>query len=61
MNNDTMEKYECPMITIEKRGNLYYVSDNKTDIVGKGKNRDAAIKCYHRGLELLQRRSVGME
>lgn len=61
MSNNVVEKYDCPIIRVEKIGLLYYVTDNQTDIVGKGGNRDAAIECYHRGLDLLQRRNAGWE
>lgn len=54
--------YECPTITVtqesEKRWIVY---DNMTPIVGKGANREAAFKCYYRGLNLLQQKHAGID
>lgn len=54
-------KYDCPKITITKDGRRWFVSDDKTQIVGKGASRESAIECYHRGLDLLQQHCAGID
>lgn len=54
-------KYDCPKITITKDRWRWFVSDDKTPIVGKGASRESAIECYHRGLDLLQQHCAGID
>ena len=51
----------CPTITVHKEGRKWFVSDDVSPIVGKGISREAAFKCYDRGLDLLQQKVAGID
>ena len=50
-------------INIEKDldGRMWYITDNVTDVVGKGPSRTSALACYNRGIELWQMRQAGYD
>lgn len=50
------------MKIIERQeGKRWFISDDVTPIIGKGMSREAALKCYHRGLDLLQQKNAGID
>lgn len=57
MRLDNLNGYQ---IRVDKEGRLWKVSDNKTNIVGVGITHEAAIDCYHRGMDLLQQEDCGI-
>ena len=48
-------------INVEKDldGRMWYITDNVTDVVGKGLTRTSTLACYNRGIELWQIRQAG--
>lgn len=42
-------------------GRMWYVTDNITDIVGKGLSRTSALACYNLGIELWQMKQAGYD
>lgn len=42
-------------------GRMWYVTDNITDVVGKGISRASALACYNRGIELWQMKQAGYD
>ena len=51
----------CPQIVVKQKGRTWFIYDNISPIVGKGISREAALKCYHRGLDLLQQKYAGVD
>ena len=54
-------KITCPVITVKREGRLWFISDDTTPIIGRGISREAAFKCYFRGLNLLQQKYAGID
>jgi hypothetical protein len=48
-------------ITKDPDGRKWTVTDNITDVVGKGISREAALTCYDRGIEIRQMEAAGMD
>ena len=60
---DIYEAMSNRTIYIEKDldGRRWYVTDNVTDVVGKGLTRTAALACYNRGIELWRMKQAGYD
>ena len=56
MKREERNIVDCPKITVKQEGRRWFVYDDKSPIVGKGISEEAALKCYHRGLDLLQQK-----
>lgn len=55
-------RVDCEVKLIhEIKGRIHYISDNKTNIIGKGINFESALDCYHRGMDLLQQKAAGID
>lgn len=53
--------FKCPTIVTKQDGKKWFIYDDITPIIGKGLSRESALKCYHRGLDLLQQKYAGID